>query len=525
MAHNCVSRALGTITGRNRPGCANALIPKFWYCFVVEAVIPFVHKQVYRLGSAIRIYSGILVSIFKRNELFIVPLCCVFMVGCSSSSPETTANNTQNILVTADEGGTGGESGSGGEQTPSAEPLDEAPADDMPTETSDEPADESPVDTPAEDLPAEPEVAADADLLINSSNFERIAAEAVSGLNLIVLEQERVLADELFSQIHSATLALIRGEEIYPGLTLASQEPGEIEQGASSVTIVSYTCDDGGALVVPVLNFNGAPVFNGRMSFDGCVLDGHTYSGTLASRNARRSDTFFVLSDYVKTTGDRTISITGEHITPYAPAAANSEAFLWQEASVSVVDADSTLQLDNLAWERKGLNSNFDGIGGFVILADGTAHYVKQHFVSAELTAGMTQASIELQSQALDINANLDFTNSYFDWVAHELNTAETPDFPLSDLGPTIDVIPEGRFPDSTDTFPQSVGDKDAVRQWENGEISIVATDNSTLSIRPDAENTESVLMELNGSGESVPRAVTDGYQIDCPAIVEGCGM
>ena len=154
-------------------------------------------------------------------------------------------------------------------------------------------------------------------------------------------------------------------------------------------------------------------------------------------------------------------------------------------------------------------------------MPDGTTGFVVERAVTADLEVSFNLITPETQTEAVRVDVDLDYNSSYTEWATHAVNGFEIPDFPVTDLGEIVDLYSSEDLsgsPQSIDIQPQ-----DTSPQWAGGEILITASDGSSILITPDTDQSEALLIELNNSGVPVSRLWSDGYQIDCPGILEGC--
>jgi len=362
----------------------------------------------------------------------------------------------------------------------------------------------------------------DTGLSVNSSNYEQIAKSAVKAINLVELKTERVNARQLLHELNSSSWGVVAGESALSGLTLSSQEdvPSEFGRGDYALT---YTCDEGGMMTVQLMDFNDGPLYHHRASFDNCQLNGETHNGNLESSGARRSPTLTLFSDYTRTSPDRSIVITGkhEHTDPFF---GKPESNSWSDTGYVVTHNEGTVKVDNINWREEGLDAtNPDTVQGFVLLPDGTIKFVVRYDYAADLQATFNFTPADSQSDSVIVDVNLSYESDYFVWSGHYQSGFELPEFPVADLGSSIEVFSDFDIAASTSQLYDSQP-KDSTPQWQSGEISITAPDSTSLVLKPDSENVDTVLIELNGSGEQIPKLWADGYQVACPVNFGVCG-
>ena len=364
----------------------------------------------------------------------------------------------------------------------------------------------------------------DSDLLLNSSNYEQVAKSAVQAINMVELNTELVNARELLFELNASGWRVLAGESALPGLTFASQEdiPSEFGRGDFAQT---FTCEEGGMLTVRLTDFNDGPFYHYRASFDSCNWNGQIHNGELEASGARRAPDLTVFNNYMRTTSGRSVLITGEHEHVF-PFFGSPESLSWRDTDIVVTNNTGTIEISDVNWSEEGLDAAYaESIQGFALLPDGTVMYVVQidHVASLKANFNFIPTQSEAKSEGLTIEVDLGFKNRYFDWQGHYLTGFELPTFPVTELGAILEVHSEFDIFSGTSRFFDSLP-KDLTPQWQDGDIRITAPDSSSLVMRPDPKNDDAMLIELNDSGEQIPRFWSEGFQVNCPVAVGVCG-
>ena len=366
-----------------------------------------------------------------------------------------------------------------------------------------------------------------APLEINSANFEALARQGVEAINLVRLEQERAQAFDLLAAIDEAGFEVVEGGDAFEGLTLMSQTQEEISDFATDY-LQSYTCDEGGFLSLRVRDLGDAPVVDRLVNFDSCVLNDSLYNGRIESFDARRSDSTMSFAEYSRITEDA-LSITGKFIRPYIPIT-GMQRIVWENTTFSYVDSTGNVRISNLNSRITGNDSQLtipgnssESANGFVLLADGTSAGVARQNYEAQLTSSFELISFVTQGEPVQINVELDYSSSYYDWEGTSETGFDVPTCPITDLGDTLDIYATA---DLTDEAPRVVEllPQDPAPQWQSGSIRMTDLNNGLLVMQPDPEQSENVLFEINASGEQIVRQWADGFQVSCPSNVIGCG-
>lgn len=360
-----------------------------------------------------------------------------------------------------------------------------------------------------------------AEPMLNSSNYENVTQSVVQALNMHELEFERVNAHAILSQLNEAGWGVVSGETGLPGLTLVSQENVPSEFGRGDYAQI-YTCDEGGLLTLILRDFNGAPISHHSATFDHCSLSGDMHNGDLESTGGRRAPRVTTFTNYSRKSTNQTISLTGEHEHYYAMYGM-PESNEWTNTEFEITNSMGTLKAENVSWREQGADApNSDRTYGFVQLPDGTAGYVARFNQFADLEASFNFTSAQFQHIALTVDVNLGFYSHYFDWQGHPQTGFDLPAFPVSELGVTIDLHSEHDFSGASRTV--DLLPKNTSPQWQAGEIRILASDSSSVTMKPDINNAKEVLIELNGSGEYFNKQWAEGYQVTCPSSIGVCG-
>ncbi|WP_157736014.1 hypothetical protein [Granulosicoccus antarcticus] len=95
-------------------------------------------------------------------------------------------------------------------------------------------------------------------------------------------------------------------------------------------------------------------------------------------------------------------------------------------------------------------------------------------------------------------------------------------DYPVSDLGSPVAISATEDSASDVEMLENTPKDNEA--QWQNGELTITAEDGSIVSLRPSSEDKMLVEIELNDSGDIQMRNWSEGFSVDCPSLVDGCG-
>ena len=306
-----------------------------------------------------------------------------------------------------------------------------------------------------------------------------------------------------------------------------SQTQEEISDFATDY-LQFYTCDEGGFLSLRVRDLGDAPVVDRLVNFDSCILNDNLYNGRVESFDARRSDSTMSFVEYSRSTEDA-LSITGKFIRPYIPIT-GMQRIVWENTTFSFVDSTGNVRISNLNSRITGNDSqltipgnSFESASGFVLLADGTSVGVARQNYEAQLTSSFELISFVTQGEPVQINVDLDYSSSYYDWEGTSVTGFDLPTFPITDLGDTLDIYATA---DLTDEAPRVVEllPQDPAPQWQSGSIRMTDLRNGLLVIQPDPEQIENVLFEINASGEQIVRQWADGFQVNCPSNVIGCG-
>lgn len=415
-------------------------------------------------------------------------LLLLSIVGCSSSS----SNDTDELLTDAD-----------------AVVVD--------TATIDTDVDAPVDDAENDDLEPMPLQA------INESNFEPLATSVIDAINLTTLRTEQQNAQSLVNDIYLSGLGILNGGAALPGLALIAQSGGEADN-SSPETVQDFICDAGGLLELSYFLFSGASFQTPSISFNNCTINGDTYNGNIGVISGRRVNTVVTFDSYSKSSGEQSVEINGEFTQAFG-FFANTENETWTNGSLTVSGTENDLTLTNIEWQRSGTNTHFPtNTEGFVQLLDGTTALAQLFQHGANFSATMDVANSNTNFEPISVALELAFSNDYFDWSDEPFSVFSVPTFPVSDLGDPIDLFSSPDFSTanvvSVESQPRVVSP-----QWQSGSILLVSNDASTVSIQPDPELADSILIELNGSGVQQSALWSDGYQAYCPSVIDGCSQ
>ncbi len=378
---------------------------------------------------------------------------------------------------------------------------------------------------------------------ISSTNFAAFGMRTIDSINLTQLTAERLRAEDLVNEIFSAGLSVLNGGEPMSGLTLGAQIGGEVDN-SSPETLQAFICDEGGSLQLTFFLFTDAPLNAPTVNFSNCTVDGQTYNGTVELFSGRRVNTLATFKSYIRTSviaseeGPEELAVDATDAMPtpqkveldgefssafrFFPDTEN-ESWTNTTFSISGTDNDETLTITD--WQRSGTNTHFPtDNSGFIQLLDGSTALVQLRQHGANFTADMQVSNTESNFEPVSVALNLSFTNNYYDFFDDAFSVFSVPSFPVSDLGTPLEIF---STPDFASASVQSVDSQPIAEapQWRSGEIFLATQDTSSLRIQPDPELSDSILIELNGSGEQMSALWADGYQAFCPSVIDNCSQ
>lgn len=383
---------------------------------------------------------------------------------------------------------------------------------------------ESPTADILDDIASPPTTLADineeADSIIDADSVDAILRQAVSVLNADALNRLDSALFALTAELNAQASAAMAGEAPTGGLDLLAQST-LTEAGAQPQRVeLVFACDNDGTLTHVVAdNAGGSPFDQRDQRFQRCALGDNDYNGGYTHLSGFRSDsvTRFDAFDIQRAQGH-------EHIDGSVTRAFStnpSDALTWDVNRYEIVDTNTSLSLNDFTLERRGLDAPIANRGEryFVFDLDGIEREILEVDYSANLSASFTLSSAETAQAPVQVNAALNFTGNYFIWQT--AGNPEVPSYPVSDLGTPLATKPGPNADNAPTRFvDQSPRTSDA--QWQSGSVTLTAADGSSASLRPHPEDSALVWVELAGS--MAPRNLDDGFQIDCPAIIAGCG-
>jgi len=282
---------------------------------------------------------------------------------------------------------------------------------------------------------------------------------------------------------------------------------------------LEYQCVAGGDLSHTLTNYIG-PFSHGLARFGECRLGENLYSGTYEQSSGRRSDTVQIFNQLKHRTNSESIEVSGT-FTDVSTFATNIEKWMWADTTIQLNRDNGDTSVTGLNWQREGSDAFLSGsLTGFVTTQEGDSRGVQLNTYGATLRSSFSMKTDMTGDDAVEIDVDLNFQGNYLTWF--NLNGSDTayPPYPVSDLGSPLTVTDSNNFT----TVQINQIPKDTNAQWSTGRVLITAADGSSITMRPDPKDKSQMLVTLDRSGEIFSLAVSDGFQINCPSMIDGCG-
>lgn len=351
------------------------------------------------------------------------------------------------------------------------------------------------------------------EITINEQNHTQILKDVIAVLNLRAIDQIRAQANAFDSQLENSETALVLSgtEPTLDGLTLASQSPtqdGSVE--------ISYSCNGEGSLTSFFHDFGSSGLSDRNLTFDNCLTTDNWRHGQYQFHTSgNKSDRTETFTNYVTRQESAEQSLTGEW-TIENTYVGDTESQSWRNATFTSTGTADDIAVDAFNWHRQGGRAPIimDPVKGYAQDLEGNAVEVELEDYSAELLAEFTFSNTTTGNTPIDVAASLTFSGGYFTWENH--------DYPVSDLGSPLTISSAEDFSADVQTVENPPRDSEA--QWQAGELVITAADGSSVSLRPSGDDKALVDVELNASGDVQTYSWSDGFVIDCPSKIDGCG-
>jgi len=364
---------------------------------------------------------------------------------------------------------------------------------------------------------------------INSTNYANLTRDVVNILNLHTIDEIRLAARDRARQVTQNNDEVLAGNPpSLPGLSLASQTPIEgDEQSFPVINEMVFACENAGTLNSLDFHYGDAPYTVRDVAYDNCLFNNVNSEGRYTFTAGRRTNTVDTFTNYQVESDGIKHSASGTWEYTYPWFGDNNKQY-WTGASFSQSDANASLIINDFDWSNEGIDSGVpkhESLKGFVVDAEGIVRPVQLVTYQARFTSGFTLISDVTNKQPVRVAAELQFKRDYFVWREDNVgdNTA-LPDYPVSDLGSPLTLSSDADFDNAgmimlIDQQPQ---DRDA--QWQTGELRLIAEDGSKMVLRPNANDKTQVHIQLANQNGPITALWSEGYQIDCVSIMEGCG-
>ena len=365
--------------------------------------------------------------------------------------------------------------------------------------------------------------------IINISNYASITKDVVNILNLHTIDEIRLSARDRARQVTLNNDVVLAGNPpSLPGLSLASQTPVEgDEQSFPVINEMVFACENAGTLNSLDYHYGDAPYTVRDVAYDNCLFDNVSSEGRYTFTAGRRTNTVDTFTNYQAESAGIKHSASGTWEYPYPWFGDNNKQY-WTGASFSQSDANASLIINDFHWSNEGIDSGVpkpESIKGFVVDAEGIVRPVQLVTYQARFTSSFTLISDVTSKQPVSVTAELQFKRDYFVWRENSVgNNTALPDYPVSDLGSPLTLSSDADFDNAgmIMLIDQQLQDRDA--QWQTGELQLIAEDGSELVLRPNPSDKTQVQIQLANQSGPITALWSDGYQIDCVSIMEGCG-
>ncbi len=358
---------------------------------------------------------------------------------------------------------------------------------------------------------------------IDASTVDDVLLRVIDALNTVGLDAPRQRAFVLANELQETGLGVIDGAASGMGLTLTAQNPLTDAAATPQVAQLLYSCENGGSLDQTLTYFvGGAPFQLLSFAMNDCSIDDRTYSGAYRATAGPRSDAVAEFTEYVDFDGQRRDSINGLWTNAYR-AFSPAESLNWANASYEAeIDGEFLVSMTDITWQRTGQDTFLPSDDGrfFVTDLDGIEREIRLITYDADLRSSFNYADALTRDAGLSVSVQLGFSSDYFVWQATGGN--DVPAYPVSDLGSPLATKPGANAVDAPVRLVDQAPRPEQA-QWQTGQLTITASDGSSVTLRPNPNDRSQVFVDINNSNESATRAVDNGYQIDCPSVIDGC--
>jgi len=353
--------------------------------------------------------------------------------------------------------------------------------------------------------------------IINANNFTQIVADAVEVINMRsandLLSESRVRTDEWFG----ATNDLSNGDAPPSGLEFISES-----STTDSVPFVErqFTCLSGGNLTLEKKDYGLAPAVDRGTRFSNCSINNVSFDGFFRYFVARRSDRVSVFSDFEKIEDSATSRISGTQTIPYSPINYR-DTVEWNDVNFEFTNPSGSTTASNLNLTRSGRDSHdFNKTSYPVTDLQGQERNVHARDYASSIDGSFDMSSPATGQQNVNVEISFSFNNPYYVWDSNFTLIPAAPDYPVSELGNPLLVL------DSENNVELIQQPFIGNGQWQSGQLTITASDGSTVSLIPTPEdNDRNKINIILGDNERIQVESWNGvFQIHCSSVIEGCG-
>lgn len=359
--------------------------------------------------------------------------------------------------------------------------------------------------------------------ILGPDRAEAALQQIVSILNIDALQTLDAVTFAVTDDLAEQAEAVINGEAASNGMVLASQTLLSDANAANRVTELGFTCANAGSLRQIVTEFSGGAPFDRReLSFDDCQIGDSLYTGNYEHDSGFRSDRVTSFDSFERTNASVVERLTGVVTQPFSPLAI--ETTRWSATQYQREDANGQWIITDFSFERSGQDTPLvgDAVRRFVTDLEGIEREIIEVAYTANLSASFAVSdATDAEPSPTLVSADLAFNGNYFEWAG--TGDSPVPAYPVSDLGTPLATRP-GTDADNAPTQFIDQQARNSQAQWQSGQVVVTAADGSVATLRPNPDDAGSVTIELSATNETLTRPVSEGFQIDCPAIIDGCG-
>lgn len=342
-------------------------------------------------------------------------------------------------------------------------------------------------------------------LLISEATWENVLAEVVTLINAAPLDD----LDDEARTLGAAISVAMQASGMLPinGLTYLGDNQREDGQ-----FFYHFQCDAGGDLHALDTSNGGFAVSPVHLIADDCKVDDTVFDGEYQyTSSGREGSGTTIFNDLSVSLNEATTSLQGiRRITQDRISFAYSRE--WMETQLDLPVDGGKLTVKDYAMNSSKRTGRSDPANYYVLQSDGSRVVASKQESNASLMGEFVVSAPWTKGSTLDVRVDLRYNGDYV------IGGGE-----LEGSGETVAASLSSDNPAATVQLTLNAENDNAMANWNQGSITIEASDGSSLTLTPDTGDFTSYKVQVNSADGPVVGHWTNATRIHCVGPFAGC--